>query len=106
VPVRNGSASEEAPDRHRNEGAPRPELAAAVALLVPPPEDVPREPVFALVLPPPPEASVVPPVLVPPPRALERAPSDPVVVDEVPLLLGTEPVPVLTTAPIPRVEPF
>lgn len=102
MPVRNGAASEDAPERQRNDGAPRPEPAAAVALLVPPPE-VPREPVLAPVLPPTP-AAPVPVVLAP--VAPECPSPDPAVVDDVPLLLGTDAVPMLTTAPIPAVEPF
>jgi hypothetical protein len=52
-----------------------------------------------------PPAAVTPTVLVRPPPVLERAAPEPLVVDEVPLLLGTDPVPVLTTAPIPWVDP-
>jgi hypothetical protein len=103
VPVKNGVASEDAPDRQRNDGALRPELAAVVAFLVPPLE-LPPAPLLDRVLPLPP-ASVVPLVLVLPPPALERT-SELLVVDEVPSRLGTDPVPVLTTAPIPAVEPL
>jgi hypothetical protein len=71
-----------------------------VALLVPPPE-APREPVFVLV----PAPFVASMVVVLPPLALVRASLEPVT-DEVPLPLDTDPVPVLTTAPIPAVEPF
>jgi hypothetical protein len=103
VPVRNGSLSEDAPDRQRKDGALRPELAAAVALFVLAPE-VPREPVLAGELLPAPAAALA--LLVRPPLTLARAPPDSAVVDDVPLLLGTDPVPVLTTAPIPCVEPL
>jgi hypothetical protein len=103
VPVRNGAASEDAPDRQRNDGAPWPELAAAVALLVPPPA-LPGEPLLDRVLPRP-AASIAPLVLALPALAPEDEPAEPLVVDEVPLLLGTDPVPVLTTAPIPWVDP-
>jgi hypothetical protein len=106
VPVRNGSASEDAPDSQRNDGALWPALAAAVALLVPPPE-VPRELVFP-VLPLLPAASLVLVVVavVLPPLVPERDPLDPLASDEVPLLLDTEAVPLLTTEPIPWVEPL
>lgn len=105
MPVRNGAASEDAPDRQRNVGALCPELAAAVPLLVLAPE-VPRDPVLAAEFPLLPAAVLAPLVVVLPPLALERAPPDSAVVDDVPLLLGTDPVPVLTTAPMPCVEPL
>ena len=98
MPVRNGSLSDDAPDRHRKDGALRPALAAAVALLVPPPE-LPGEPVLARVLPLPLVRPLV--IVLLPVAPVAVSARDPLVVDELPLLLGADPVPVLMTEPMP-----